>query len=233
MVVIAGMRVGSHEIFDLQEEPGSQEEESALDIMAFPENVFAGILESLPPDQLLNVSRVRLLSHAPSSSTFLSKISGCWFCASSPEGAVPLHPCTSVMEPTKDTAFCEGEQAVCASQRGCLGEGMPHAQVVSAQVPPGRSCFHPVSLASPVQVASSMQLLSRQSCQDMPATLNLILCILLSSKPLLSDIGACTGILWCGVCSALKLACLSHSSAKGDPSAMTSHMACGAGSMLA
>ena len=58
MSLIAGRRVGSHEIFDLQEEPGSQEEEPALDIMAFPENIFAGILQSLPPEQLLNVSRV-------------------------------------------------------------------------------------------------------------------------------------------------------------------------------
>ena len=102
MFLIAGRRVGSHEISDLQEEPGSQEEEPALDIMAFPENIFAGILESLPPEQLLNVSRVRFLSHAHSSSMFLSKLSDCWFCASSPE--LPFL-CTLVQasEPTEDS----------------------------------------------------------------------------------------------------------------------------------
>ena len=105
--MIAGRRVGSPQIFDLQEEPGSQEDEPALDIMAFPENIFAGILESLPPEQLLNVSRVRLLSHAPSSSTFLSKLTGCWFCASSPESAIPLHLCTGEMEPTEDSPFVQ------------------------------------------------------------------------------------------------------------------------------
>ena len=35
-----------------------------LDVMAFPENVFACILEALPPEQLLNVSRV-CSSHTP------------------------------------------------------------------------------------------------------------------------------------------------------------------------
>ena len=118
----------------------------------------------------------------------------------------PLYRCD---RPHKRQPFCAGEQAVRASQRGCLGEGVPRAQVVSAQVPPGRGCFHPVSLASPVQVASSLQLQSRQSCQNMPATLNLSLCIQASSEPVLSDISACTVPLWCGVCSALKLACLS------------------------
>ena len=41
--------------------PEAMEDESVLDLMAFPENVFACVLEALPPEQLLNVSRVRLL----------------------------------------------------------------------------------------------------------------------------------------------------------------------------
>ena len=36
------------------------EKELVLDLLAFPENVLACILQALPPEQLLNVSRVRL-----------------------------------------------------------------------------------------------------------------------------------------------------------------------------
>lgn len=36
------------------------EKELDLDLLAFPENVLACILQALPPEQLLNVSRVRL-----------------------------------------------------------------------------------------------------------------------------------------------------------------------------
>jgi hypothetical protein len=55
----AGRRVRAREIFDLQSSPGTRQEEPGLDIMAFTENIFAGILEALPPEQLLNVSRVK------------------------------------------------------------------------------------------------------------------------------------------------------------------------------
>ena len=39
---------------------GATAEDPVIDIMAFPENVFACILQALPPEQLLNVSKVPL-----------------------------------------------------------------------------------------------------------------------------------------------------------------------------
>ena len=48
--------------------PEESEDDSVLDLMAFPENVFACVLEALPPEQLLSVSRVRLPFSADQSS---------------------------------------------------------------------------------------------------------------------------------------------------------------------
>lgn len=70
-----GRRFGDKATFQKSESHEALDEVPTLDIMAFPENVFAGILQALPAEQLLNVSRVRLSSSLSS----ISSASRCQF----------------------------------------------------------------------------------------------------------------------------------------------------------